>query len=536
MSSSGSTTINPASANPEVSPTSTGARGLRQSARAVGGAIDPSRHFRRLGFRFQLVTMLLVVLGTTLVIYSVVLYRNFLKIHEAEFDTALYNYSVDVAKSLNVNFFGEVFLSDDIKKADDKVFPFALERTLIELRTVRGNLVAKSRELGELEIPLTDLERDEVAKNRVSFDTREMSIRGGKAALYRIANVFIDRPGANDFILQVASPMILLERERRGLFAFFFLSIPATLGIAGVPAFALSGRATKPINDIIRKARAITARRIDQRLPVPRVRDEIYELATTLNGLLDRLQTSFVSQEAFVADASHQLKTPLAILRGEIDIAKKKENRSPAEVEEFLESASQEVGYLSRMVEQLLILARLESERSGAKIDFAETRIDELMIEVISRMEKHSARLKKEIKLTSRFAGGDEADYTVSGDFDLIRTLMESLIDNAMKYTRDRSTVQVEVRDAVDHVEFRVTDEGEGFRPEEKERLFGRFWRSPKVEHSAVKGSGLGLSIVKKIADVHHAHVDVESAPGVGSTFVVSFPKAHADDVPKSKG
>jgi signal transduction histidine kinase len=494
-------------------------------------SLNPFPHYRRLGFRAQLVGMLLLVLGTTLVIYSIVLYRNFLKIHESEFDTALYNYSVDVAKSLNVNLFGEVFLSDDIKRADDKVFPFALERTLIELRTVRGAVVAKSRELGEFEIPLNEIEREEVARSRVSFDTRRFSVRGSKETLYRVANVFIDRPGTNDFILQVASPMILLERERRGLFAFFLLSIPATLGIAGVLSYSLSRRATKPIDDIIRKAKDITVRRMDQRVPVPRVRDEIYELATTLNGLLDRIQRAFVSQEAFVADASHQLKTPLAILRGEIDMARK-ENRTPKEHAEFLESASQEVAYLSRMVEQLLILARLESERSGAKIDFAPTRIDELTIEVISRMEKHSSRLKKNVRLTSRFEGPEDADYTVSGDFDLIRTLMESLIDNAMKYTRDDSTVFVEARDHRDEVEFRVGDQGEGFKSEEKERLFGRFWRAPKVETSPVKGSGLGLSIVKKIADVHHARIDVDTTPGVGSRFSVFFPKVHHETTP----
>ncbi|MBS1962604.1 MAG: HAMP domain-containing protein, partial [Bdellovibrionales bacterium] len=312
--------------------------------RPAVGRLNPFLLFRKLGFRAQLVSLLVFVLGTTLVAYSVVLYRNFLKVHETEFDTALYNYSIDIAKSLNVNILGQVFLSEDIKKADEKIFPFALERTVIQLRTMRGIVVAKSRDLGEAELPMNDEERDEVLRNRASFDTQTLQIRGIRGTRYRIANVFIDQPGPNDFILQVASPMILLERERRGLFAFFLLSIPATLGIAAVLSFTLSSRATRPIVDIIRKAKDITANRIDQRLPVPRVKDEIYDLATTLNGLLDRLQKAFVSQEAFVADASHQLKTPLAILRGEIDLLMRKQSRTPDEVEAFMESASQEVG------------------------------------------------------------------------------------------------------------------------------------------------------------------------------------------------
>jgi signal transduction histidine kinase len=485
--------------------------------------INPFLLFRKLGFRAQLVSLLLFVLGTTLVAYSVVLYRNFQKIHETEFDTALYNYSIDIAKSLNVNVLGQIFLSEDIKNADEKIFPFALERTVIQLRTIRGVVVAKSRDLGQAELPMGIEAREEVIRNRASFSTDILQLKGIRGSRYRIANVFIDQPGSTDFILQVASPMVLLEREQRGLFAFFLLSIPATLGIAAVLSYTLSGQATRPIVEIIQKAKDITANRIDQRLPVPRVKDEIYELAMTLNGLLDRLQNAFVSQEAFVADASHQLKTPLAILRGELDMARK-ENRTPAELQAFMESASQEITYLSRMVEQLLVIARLESGQVG-HLEFHPTRLDELAIEVVSRMQRHASVTSKKTNLTFRFEGGEDADYTVPGDFDLIRTLMEGLIDNAMKYTREETTVAVEVRDRAETIEFRVTDQGEGFNQEEKERIFGRFWRAPKVENSPVKGSGLGLSIVRKIIDVHHGRVEVNSTPGVGSQFSVFFPK-----------
>jgi two-component system sensor histidine kinase TctE len=205
----------------------------------------------------------------------------------------------------------------------------------------------------------------------------------------------------------------------------------------------------------------------------------------------------------------------------------RRDHRSPEEVEAFMESASQEIGYLTRMVEQLLIIARLESGHTG-HLDLRPTRLDELAIEVVSRMDRHPSIKKRHSKLTFRFEGSDDADYTVPGDFDLIRTLMEGLIDNALKYTRDDTVVAVEVRDRSESIEFRVTDAGEGFNPEEKERIFGRFWRAPKVENSPVKGSGLGLSIVRKIADVHHAQIDVTTTPGVGSSFSVYFPKLHS--------
>ena len=153
---------------------------------------------------------------------------------------------------------------------------------------------------------------------------------------------------------------------------------------------------------------------------------------------------------------------------------------------------------------------------------------DEIAIEVVTRMQRHASLKNRKTKLTFRFEGGEDADYSVPGDFDLIRTLMEGLVDNALKYTRDETTVAVEVRDRAETIEFRVTDQGEGFLPEEKERLFGRFWRAPKVENSQVKGSGLGLSIVRKIVDVHQARIEVNTTPGVGSQFSVFFPKGIA--------
>lgn len=478
--------------------------------------------FRSLGFREQLTLLLLAVLGTTLLLYSVVLYRNFLRVHETEFDTALFNYTVDVANALDINLFGEVVVSDDVFRANEKIFPFALEKTLLQLRTSTGKIVAKSRELANFEIPLSGETLESVRANKVIF-TNESIITEKKRANYRIASYYIDKPGNFDYVVQVASPMLLLEKERRGLLAFFLLSIPATLIIAGIGGYYFSSQATAPIDEIIKKAKAITVRKLNERLPVPRVDDEIRRLATTLNELLDRIQAAFVSQEAFVSDASHQLKTPLAILRGEIDIMKR-EKRTPEEMREFLESASQEVGYLSRMVEELLILARVEA--GGAGLQLSPTRLDELAIEVVSRMQKHALLPEKRLRLQFNMHGTESSDYTIEGDFDLVRTLMDNLVDNAIKYSRDDTVVSVDLFDWNGQLEFRVTDQGEGFTPEEGNRLFGRFYRSTKPDRpQTVKGSGLGLSIVKKIADLHGARVDAQSTPGAGSQFAAFFPK-----------
>ncbi len=481
-----------------------------------------AKSFRTLGFRAQLTTLTMIVLGVTLLLYSTVLYRNFISFQAAEFDSALFNYAVDVGNALTVNTFGEVVVSDEVFRANEKIFPFALERTVLQLRDMNGRTVAKSSTLGMSDIP-TDLSMlENIRKTKTLFSSVRLEFRG-KTANYRIVHYLIDQPGPRDFILQVASPLTLLEREKNALIFFFLLSIPATLIIVGLAAYFFSKQAVIPIIDIIQKAKEITARKLNERLPVPRVDDEISQLAKTLNELLDRLQEAFVSQESFVADASHQLKTPLAILRGEIDLIRRStEVKSPA-VMEFLESAHQEVGYLTRMVEQLLILAKIES--GGAGFHFNAVRVDEVAIDVVSYMQRYEWVRKKGLRLSFNLAEGEKGEFTIHGDQDLIRTSLEALIDNAIKYSRDDSTISVEARDVGKEIEFQVKDSGEGFTEEDKLKLFNRFFRSAKIESSPIKGSGLGLSIVKKIADLHHARVEVHSTQGVGSSFMISFPK-----------
>ncbi len=480
------------------------------------------RLFRQLGFREQLTFLLVLVLGSTLLLYSIVLYRNFIRVHETEFDIALFNYTVDVANALDINLYGEVFVSDEVFQANEKIFPFALEKTLLQLRTSTGKIVARSKELTGSEIALSPEGLQAVMNNKVYFFNEKVRVKDNES-VYRVAAYFIDKPGNFDYIVQVASPMMLLEKERRGLLAFFLLSIPATLIIAGIGGYYFSAGATAPINDIIKKANQISARKFNERLPVPKVDDEIQRLAKTLNELLDRLQAAFVSQEAFVADASHQLKTPLAILRGEIDMMKR-ETRSPEEIHEFFESASQEVAYLSRMVEELLILARVES--GGASLAFSETRLDEIAIDVVSRMQKHTLLKAKGLKLQFNLHGSEEGNFTIEADFDLVRNLMENLVDNAIKYSREQEIVLVELFDRNEEIEFRVTDRGESFTEEEAARIFGRFYRGAKAElNPQIKGSGLGLSIVKKIADLHSARMEAHGNPGTGSQFAAFFPK-----------
>lgn len=476
----------------------------------------------RFGLRTRLILILVSIFGVTMVGFSAVLYFAFVEDHQEAFDSTLYNYTVDIANAIEVNLFGEVILNTSVFQNDEKVFPFALGDTYVQLRNMGGITVARSRNLGRSSLPFKSDDRDSVVQKRFAYETlepRKLDSRLGRShQRYRLLNYYIDRPGGFDFILQVAAPMVALDQDRKVLITFFSFSIPAVLLIAVITSILVSRRALRPVKDIIATTRFITARKLSARVPVPQVQDEVRELAETLNGLLDRLEQSFQMQESFIADASHQLRTPLSILKGEIDLMNSKP-RSAEEVREFLESAGQEVSYLTRTVNDLLVLARVDA--GVGALSFGPTRVDEVFLEMIARVEKvaHAKNVRLDVQLKG-------SEFEITSDPDLMRCLMENLAENAVKYSPEGKTVCLTLAREVKGLVFEVKDEGPGIDPQIRDKIFNRFYRSESTRDK-VSGSGLGLAIVKRIADVHSGRVEFDTEVGRGTTFKAFFPVSH---------
>lgn len=478
--------------------------------------------------RFRFISLYVTIFGITLIGFSALLYQYFIRSHGEDFDVALYNYAVDVAHAIDVNLFGQVTLNPNLLSESEKVFPFALGETFIQVRTITGKAIARSKSLGTGSLPIGKEEQQNLTSRRAILRTiqnDEMNVRPGTHDNFRMISYLIDKPGPNDFILQIAVPMILLEREARGLRTFFVFSIPFVLLISTFGGLYLSRKALAPFNAIIEKTKDITAHGLSERVPVPTAEDEIRELALTLNNLLDRLQESFSAQESFIADASHQIKTPLAILRGEIDLMRNKP-RTETEVQEFLQSASQEVSYLSRMVEDLLTLARVEAGGHGLSQNLL--RLDEVAMEAISRL-KYLA-LPKKIEIDFNLKEFDQTDranpnpFEMMADPDLIRSLIENLLENAIKYSPEASRVLVQIVDHPEHSEILVSDQGPGIAADILPKVFDRFYRS-ETTRDKIAGSGLGLAIAKKIALAHQGTIQALNNPDYGTLFSVQLPK-----------
>ena len=290
---------------------------------------------------------------------------------------------------------------------------------------------------------------------------------------------------------------------------------PLALALAGGGGWFLAHRALLPVDRMTRAARTIGAGRLSARIELTGANDELDRLAETLNGMLTRLEAAFTEMRQFTADASHELQTPLTILRGEIEIALRS-MRSPEEYVDVMRSALEEIERISLLVEGLLLLAR--SDAGVLKMDCKSLDLMTLLEDVLSQLSP-LARVKA-VLLTL----GEIEPLEVSGDMVHLRRLLFNLVDNAIKYTPSGGTVKVSIGRSSEWAHLIVSDTGTGIGPEERQKVFQRFYRSPEARTGAQGGSGLGLAIAKSIAEAHGGKVELESEPGKGSTFSVYLP------------
>ncbi|MBO0726294.1 MAG: heavy metal sensor histidine kinase, partial [Blastocatellia bacterium] len=318
-----------------------------------------------------------------------------------------------------------------------------------------------------------------------------------------------------EFVIVVAESRRELIDRMRALREIFLLCLPVMLLMAGFAGYLLARKSLAPIAEMTAQAERISAESLHERLPVKNKNDELGKLARVFNDLLARIESSFDGMRQFTADASHELRTPLAIIRGEADVALS-QDREPGEYRETLEIIQDEARLLSGIVDDMLSLARADAGQRRLKLE--EFYLNDLVEECV-----HSARaLALNKSLSLNFESSDET--AVRGDEDLLRQMVVNLLDNAIKYTPDGGSVSVKLWRENGLVRLRVTDNGIGIPAEAAARVFERFYRVDKARSRAEGGSGLGLPIVKWIAEAHQGSVNLESAPDRGSSFTVSLP------------
>jgi two-component system, OmpR family, sensor kinase len=337
---------------------------------------------------------------------------------------------------------------------------------------------------------------------------------------YRVAVRTVTLDGA-PYVLAAAYARHQLREVLELVGAAYVLAIPILLLVSGAGGYFLAGRALLPVATMSRQARAISATNLHERLPVENPRDELGELATMVNGLLARLEGTFEQHRRFMADASHELRTPTAIVRAEAEIALARDSRTEAEYREALRVVQDAGHRLSRIVEDLFLLARADAGHRPPQDE--PLYLDELIADVARAMQGLATRRSVHIDLAEM----TEAPFT--GDAELLSRMLLNLFDNAVKYSSPGTAVGVSLLANDRGYEIRVADKGPGIPADAQDQIFERFFRVSKArsqtEKSATSGAGLGLSIARWIAVVHGGTLELARSTEDGSEFLVVLPR-----------
>ncbi len=310
-----------------------------------------------------------------------------------------------------------------------------------------------------------------------------------------------------------------------GLRFAFLLMAPVAVVVSAAGGYWLARRALAPVDEVTRRAREIEAGSLSRRLPAPKADDEIGRLVETLNQMIGRLESSFEGMQRFTADAAHELRGPLATMKGALDVALTR----PRDADEYrvaLQSVGEDVDRLRSITEDLLVLARADAGR--LEIVKTPLRLDVLAAEVVESLGHRAA--EHEVILAARCP----APVLMLGDERWLRQLVFNLCDNAIKFSArrtaagDRAAVDVEVTASESAAHLAIADSGPGIPEEAIDRIFERFFRADEARGRGrhTEGSGLGLAIAAWIVEAHGGSIRVENLPEGGARFRVSVPLA----------
>jgi two-component system, OmpR family, sensor kinase len=344
-----------------------------------------------------------------------------------------------------------------------------------------------------------------------------VNMTGGKDGYRGVVRRFA--VGSEEFTLVVLQSLHRQQEMFEGIVRTFAIVIPLAVILATAGGYFLAKKSLAPVVAMSTQAGKISASNLHERLKIRNESDELGHLAKSFNALLDRLDTSFERQHRFMADASHELRTPVAILRGEAEVSLSREERPQEEYRESLAIVRAEAGRLSQIVEDLFTLARADAGQHP--LVTREFYLDELVAEAV-----HSARalaLDKEITLVCEPC----QEYLFFGDEGLLRRMLMNLVGNAIKYTPRGGSVNVACRTDGDRYVLTVADTGPGIPAELQARIFDRFFRvdAARSRDDAEKGgAGLGLSIARWIAEAHRGNLELTRSDSSGSVFSAFLP------------
>ncbi len=384
----------------------------------------------------------------------------------------------------------------------------------VQIRGRDGRVVQRSTNLGDSSLPgWSEAFRASLAGRAITFDAhdRNRHLRIHSAPIRLTSGQIIG-------VVEVGQSLEGLDATLRTLRLALLVGFGAALLLAALVGAFLARASLRPVDEITRTARQIAAGKgsaeLGRRISIRQPNDEVGRLASTFNEMLERLERLFQAQQRLVADVSHELRSPLTTLRGNLDLLRRGAIDDPQMREEALTAMEAEAARMSRLLSDLLLLAQADA---GIQLQLKPVELDTLLLEVY-RQALVMAAGRVQVQL------GSEDQALVMGDADRLRQLLLNLVENAIKYTPPGGKVTLSLAREPGWVSVTVADTGIGIAPEDLPHIFERFYRADKARSRAMGGTGLGLSIAQWIAQAHGGQITVESRPGEGSAFTLWLP------------
>ena len=454
--------------------------------------------------RWRLTLWFALILSAILILSSVALHILLQEYLISHIDGHLRVYSAQVHGTLNTQEIPEPLDYAVIHSKLPPINEFASPGIYIQLVDSSGGVVVKSNNLGEQELPVNPYIISQGFAGNAIIET----VAAGDGASIR---VMVSPLYMRDLVLllEVAQSLNHVASTMSQVRWALLASTLVALVLATVSAGAIIKGALSPVSKISRTAKSIEASSdLSQRVGYSGPRDEIGELATTFDHMIEHLDRVFQSQRYFVADASHELRGPLTVIRGNLDLLKRKLDEK--ERQESLNAMERESIRMSKIADDLLLLAETESGQLKQK---RKVSLKEIVLGELERA--------KSLAIERKIIVDHKENLVVRGDAQRLRQLLANLVDNAIKYTPDHGTITLSLFKDDSWARMEVTDTGIGIAPDHLPHIFDRFYRVDKVRSRTSSGTGLGLAIVKGIAEQHGGKVTVTSRPGKGSTFTV---------------
>ena len=372
-----------------------------------------------------------------------------------------------------------------------------------------GRLLFQSEGFAPMGLRLTS---EQVRAYRTNLQPFDVSSSYGRV---RISNSAIRDRRGREYLVQVGVSLNTMDNALARYRGLLLWLLPPALLVSALASWWLAGFALRPLTALAGAAREIDVRTLERRVPTRGVHDELDDVASAFNDSLSRLEHSVGEMRQFSAALAHELRTPLAALRGEIELALRRSGRD-AEEQARLASQIEELDRLARLIDQILTLARAESGQ--IRLTFVPVDIGAMAASLVEQLEPVAQARTVDLRCECH------GTVMVKGDAGWLQRLLLNLLDNAIKFTREGGHVVLRVSSDAGRASIEVKDTGIGMAPEVTPHVFERFFQADPARTSGDDGAGVGLSLVKWIVDQHDGTIAVDSRIGEGSTFTVRLP------------